>query len=163
VSGIELRDRSEIEGARDWNRLRGQLLSYEGPLWCECDFDYRAWGYTKLFLLIRAVKCISSFWGNGRRVCQHEGGFTSFNCGITAVADAGDNFVVAAVDYRWREDGVPNLETDSWNCRGQMKALPLLEVQDTFSGYFHSPIRSASGAWTRRPSNRHEHRIPRIY
>jgi beta-glucuronidase len=129
----------------------------------ECGSTYRPRGDTKLFLLIGAVKCRPSFWGNGRRVGQHEDGFTSSNSDITAVAHAADNFVVAAVDYRRREDGVPNLETDSWNCRGQMKALPLLRFRivspDTF--IHQCDLHLEHGQAVRRA--RREHRIPGIY
>jgi hypothetical protein len=72
-------------------------------------------------------------------------------------ATDGDNFFGGGGQEQAAEHGVPNLETDLWNCRGQMKSTPDFEVQNTFSGYFHSPMRSASGVWMRRPSSRRDY------
>jgi beta-glucuronidase len=69
---------------------------------------------------------------NGEKVCEHEGGFTSFNCEVTAAVHIGVNFVVAAVDNTRHEDGVPTLETDWWNYGGLTRTVSLIEVPETF-------------------------------
>jgi beta-glucuronidase len=71
-------------------------------------------------------------WVNEKKVCQLEGGITSFNRDVTPVAHAEDNFVVAAAVNTWRDDGVPGLKTDWWNQGGLTKACSLHEVVDTF-------------------------------
>ena len=72
------------------------------------------------------------FWVNGQKVCEHEGGFTAFNCDVTAAIHAGSNFVVAAVDNTRHEDDVPGLETDWWNYGGLTREVSLIEVPETF-------------------------------
>ena len=67
----------------DWNSQREQLLHYEGPLWYQRDFTYEPKAHTHIFLHIGAANYKSWFWVNGKNVCEHEGGFTSFNCDVT--------------------------------------------------------------------------------
>jgi beta-glucuronidase len=110
----------------DWNTQRDSLLYYEGPIWYERDFTYQPKEHTHIFLHIGAANYKSWFWVNGTKVCEHEGGFTSFNCEVTGAVDAGDNFVVAAVDNTRHEDGVPTLKTDWWNYGGLTRNVSLI-------------------------------------
>jgi beta-glucuronidase len=116
----------------DWNTQRESLLFYEGPVWYERDFTYRPRQHTRIFLHIGAANYRSWFWVNGQKVCEHEGGYTSFNCDVTSAVHAGSNFVVAAVDNTRREDGVPTLETDWWNYGGLTRSVSLIEVPEAF-------------------------------
>jgi beta-glucuronidase len=95
----------------DWNTQRESLFYYEGPIWYERDFTYQPKEQTRIYLHVGAANYRSWFWVNGQKVCEHEGGFTSFNCDVTATVHAGANFVVAAVDNTRHEDGVPTLKT----------------------------------------------------
>jgi beta-glucuronidase len=116
----------------DWNTQRESLFFYEGPVWYERDFTYQPKEHTRTFLHVGAANYHSWFWVNGKKVCEHEGGYTSFNCDVTAAIHAGDNFIVAAVDNTRHEDGVPTLETDWWNYGGLTRTVSLIEVPDTF-------------------------------
>ena len=116
----------------DWNTQRESLFFYEGPVWYERNFTYQPRGHTRLFLHVGAANYKSLFWVNGKKVCEHEGGFTSFNCELTPVVHGGDNFVVAAVDNTRHEDNVPTLETDWWNYGGLTREVSLIEVPDAF-------------------------------
>jgi beta-glucuronidase len=116
----------------DWNTQRESLFFYEGPVWYERDFTYQPKEHTRVFLHIGAANYRSWFWVNGQKVCEHEGGYTSFNCEVTAAIHAGGNFVVAAVDNTRHEDGVPTLETDWWNYGGLTRSVLLIEVPDAF-------------------------------
>ena len=116
----------------DWNTQRESLLYYEGPIWYERDFTYQPKEHTRVFLHIGAANYHSWFWVNGKKVCEHEGGYTSFNCDVTAAIHAGDNFVVAAVDNTRAEDNVPTLQTDWWNYGGLTRSVSLIEVPDEF-------------------------------
>ncbi len=116
----------------DWNTQRESLFYYEGPIWYEHDFTYQPKAHTRLFLHVGAANYRSWFWVNGQKVCEHEGGFTSFNCEVTAVVHAGANFVLAAVDNTRHEDGVPTLETDWWNYGGLHRSISLIEVPEAF-------------------------------
>jgi beta-glucuronidase len=116
----------------DWNTQRESLMFYEGPIWYEKDFSYEPKPHTHIFLHVGAANYRSWFWVNGQKVCEHEGGFTSFNCDITQAVHSGSNFVVAAVDNTRREDNVPTVQTDWWNYGGLTRDLSLIEVPETF-------------------------------
>jgi beta-glucuronidase len=116
----------------DWNTQRESLLYYEGPVWYERDFTYQPREHTRIFLHVGAANYRSWFWVNGVKVCEHEGGYTSFNCEVTAAIRAGANFVVAVVDNTRREDNVPTLQTDWWNYGGLHRSVSLIEVPETF-------------------------------
>ena len=116
----------------DWNTQRDSLLFYEGPMWYERDFDYQPKQHTHIFLHVGAANYKSWFWVNGKKVCEHEGGYTAFHCDVTPVIKAGANFVVTAVDNTRREDNVPTLEIDWWNYGGLTREVSLIEVPDTF-------------------------------
>src|ERR1035438_7742029 len=116
----------------DWNTQRESLFFYEGPVWYERDFTYQPKEHTRIFLHVGAANYRSWFWVNGQKVCEHEGGFTSFNCDVTAAVRPGSNFVVAAVDNTRHEDGVPTLETDWWNYGGLTRSVSLIEVPEVF-------------------------------
>ncbi|HKD59159.1 MAG TPA: glycoside hydrolase family 2 TIM barrel-domain containing protein [Terracidiphilus sp.] len=116
----------------DWNTQRESLMYYEGPVWYEKDFTYSPKPHTHVFLHIGAANYRSWFWVNGQKVCEHEGGYTAFNCEVTQALRDGDNFVVAAVDNTRHEDNVPTLETDWWNYGGLTREVSLIEVPEAF-------------------------------
>jgi beta-glucuronidase len=116
----------------DWNTQREDLLFYEGPMWYARDFKYQPKAHTRLLLHVGAANYRSWFWVNGKKACEHEGGYTAFNCDATALVHDGDNFVVAAVDNTRREDNVPTLETDWWNYGGLIREVSLIEVPEAF-------------------------------
>ena len=116
----------------DWNTQRESLLYYEGPIWYERDFSYQPRQHTRIFLHIGAANYRSWFWVNGKKVCEHEGGYTSFNCDVTDAIHAGGNFIVAAVDNTRLADGVPTLKTDWWNYGGLTRTVSLIEVPEVF-------------------------------
>jgi beta-glucuronidase len=116
----------------DWNTQRDTLLYYEGPIWYQRDFTYEPKPNTHIYLHVGAANYHSWFWVNGHKVCEHEGGFTAFNCDVTATVHSGSNFIVAAVDNTRREDNVPTLQTDWWNYGGLTRGVSLIEVPDAF-------------------------------
>jgi beta-glucuronidase len=116
----------------DWNTQRDTLFFYEGPVWYERDFIYDAKAHSRALLHIGAANYKSYFWVNGKKVCEHEGGYTAFNCDVTSVVHSGSNFIVAAVDNTRHEDNVPTLETDWWNYGGLIREVSLITVPDAF-------------------------------
>ena len=87
---------------RDWNTQRESLFFYEGPMWYEKDFSYRRKPGTRVFFHVGAANYRSYVWVNGQKVCEHEGGFTPFDCEVTSRLKDGGNFIVMAVDNtRW--------------------------------------------------------------
>ena len=116
----------------DWNTQRPQLFWYEGPMWYEKDFNYEVKPGTKVFLRIGAANYKSIFWVNATKVCEHEGGFTAFNCDVTAALKPGANFVVAMVDNTRHDDDVPTTQTDWFNYGGLTREVSLITVPDAF-------------------------------
>lgn len=123
---------SKLKVPADWNTQRESLYYYEGPVWYERDFTYQPKARTRVFLHVGAANYRSWFWVNGQKVCEHEGGYTSFNCEITTAIHSGNNFAVAAVDNTRHEDGIPTLETDWWNYGGLTRSVSLIEVPEAF-------------------------------
>ena len=130
----------------DWNTQRESLFYYEGPIWYERDFTYQPKEHTRIFLHVGAANYKSWFWVNGQKVCEHEGGFTSFNCDVTAAVQAGGNFVVAAVDNTRLADGVPTLKTDWWNYGGLTRVVSLIEVPEIFIDQYDLHLSRTEGS-----------------
>jgi len=116
----------------DWNTQKPELFWYEGLMWFEKDFTFEKKEHTRVFLHVGAANYKSIFWVNGTKVCEHEGGFTAFNCEVTAAVKSGDNFVVAAVDNTRHEDGVPTTQTDWFNYGGLTREVSLITVPEAF-------------------------------
>ncbi|HTW49926.1 MAG TPA: beta galactosidase jelly roll domain-containing protein, partial [Acidobacteriaceae bacterium] len=116
----------------DWNSQDKSLFYYEGLLWYQRDFTWHPHPHTHLFLHFEAVNYAASVFVNGTHVCDHEGGFTPFDCEITSVVRDGDNFIVVAVDDTRTVDRVPTLRFDWWNYGGITRPVSLVEVPDTF-------------------------------
>ena len=116
----------------DWNSQSDRLLFYEGLIWFERDFAFTPTAGKKTFLHVGAANYRSIFWIDGKRACDHEGGFTSFDCEVTGLLAPGSNFIVAAVDDTRHEDGVPTLQTDWWNYGGLTRDISLIEVPEKF-------------------------------
>ncbi len=130
----------------DWNTQRESLFYYEGPIWYERDFTYQPKEHTRTFLHVGAANYRSWFWVNGQKVCEHEGGYTSFNCDVTAAIHAGNNFVVAAVDNTRHEDNVPTLETDWWNYGGLTRSVSLIDVPEEFIDQYDVHLSRGEGS-----------------
>jgi beta-glucuronidase len=116
----------------DWNTQVPQLFSYEGVLWYQRDFDALPKPGTRTFLHIGAANYRSHVWVNQKRVCDHEGGFTPFDCEVTAVLHPGSNFVVIAVDATRLVDGIPSVGYDWYNYGGLTRDVSLVTVPTAF-------------------------------
>lgn len=115
----------------DWNTQRPDLFFYEGPLWYQRDVTYTPQLGHRTFLHVGAANYHTLFWINGTRVCEHEGGFTTFDCDATAALKPGANSIVAAVDNTRRPEDLPTLKTDWWNYGGLTRDLSLIDVPET--------------------------------
>ena len=116
----------------DWNSQRQELFYYEGVLWYQRDFTYNPKAHTRVFLHIGAANYEAHVFVNDTHVCDHEGGFTPFDCEITQAVKEGSNFVVIAVDNQRKADRVPAVKTDWWNYGGLTRDVSLVEVPESF-------------------------------
>ncbi len=116
----------------DWNSQKPELFFYEGLLWYQRDFDYQPKPNTRVFLHFGAVNYEAHVFVNDSYVCQHEGGFTPFDCDVTSIVRPGSNFVVVAADNRREVERVPGIKSDWWNYGGITREVSLVEVPESF-------------------------------
>lgn len=116
----------------DWNTQRESLFLYEGVVWYQKDFDYEPKAGRRVFFHVGAANYRSYVWVNGKSACEHEGGFTAFDCEITDLVRQGGNFVVVAVDSTRLPDGAPTTQTDWWNYGGLTRDVSLVDVPERF-------------------------------
>jgi beta-glucuronidase len=128
----------------DWNSQRESLFYYEGPIWYQKDFSYQPKPGTRAFIHVGAANYRSYLWVNEQMVCEHEGGFTPFDCEVTGLLKEGPNIVVMVVDNTRLADGIPTLQTDWWNYGGLTRDVSLLEVPEQFIDEFDLHLKRGS-------------------
>jgi beta-glucuronidase len=116
----------------DWNTQDPTLFRFEGVIWYQRDFDFQPKSNTRTFLHIGAANYKSFIWVNQKRICDHEGGFTPFDCEVTAALKAGSNYVVIAVDSTRQVDGVPSVGIDWFNYGGLTRDVSLVSLPPQF-------------------------------
>jgi beta-glucuronidase len=116
----------------DWNTQRPDLFYYEGPMWYQKDFTFSPKPNTRTFIHFGAANYRSYVWVNTQKVCDHEGGFTPFDCDVTIALKDGDNFIIVMVDNTRAADNVPTLQTDWWNYGGLHRDVSLVTVPTQF-------------------------------
>ena len=126
-------DRSDtLNVPGDWNTQKESLFFYEGPVWYERSFVYHRQGRTRAFVYFGAANYFTRVYLNGKKLGEHEGGFTPFNFEVTEELRAGENFLVVEVNNARRVDGVPAVRTDWWNYGGLTRDVVLVEVPGVF-------------------------------
>ena len=128
----------------DWNSQWPQLFFYEGTVWYERSFKYQPKPNTRTFLYVGAANYESRVGVNGTIVCSHEGGFTPYNCEVTSLLHAGENFVVISVNAVRKRDRVPTMMTDWWNYGGLTRDVRLVEVLTSFVQDYAIQLKNAS-------------------
>lgn len=116
----------------DWNTQRKDLFYYEGLVWYQRDFTYHRKPHSRVFLHIGAANYAAHVFVNDVHICDHQGGFTPFDCEVTQAIKSGGNFVVIAVENRRMRDRVPAIKTDWWNYGGLTRDVSLVEVPEAF-------------------------------
>jgi len=129
----------------DWNTQRPELLLYEGTVWYEKSFEYHPRPGWRSFLYAGAANYRSQVWVNGNPLCEHEGGFTPFNCDATSLLKDGANFVVISVNDTRHADDVPALRTDWWNYGGLTRDVGIVEVPDSFIQDYSLQLQRGTG------------------
>jgi beta-glucuronidase len=116
----------------DWNSQYPELGLYEGTVWYENSFTYHPSPNTQTLLYIGAANYRARVWMNGKPLCEHEGGFTPFDCDATGLLIDGENFVVISVNDTRHAGDIPGLAPDWWNYGGLTRDVMLVEVPQTF-------------------------------
>ena len=128
----------------DWNSQKPDLFFYEGLLWYEKDFTYQPKPDTHVFLHFGAVNYAAHVFVNDIYVCQHEGGFTPFDCDVTSAIKAGNNFVVVAADNQRTAERVPGIKSDWWNYGGMTREVSLIEVPESYIDDYSLQLRKGT-------------------
>jgi beta-glucuronidase len=116
----------------DWNTQDPALFRFEGVVWYQRDFTFQAKPNTRTFLHIGAANYRSYVWVNRQRICDHEGGFTPFDCEVTSALQPGSNSVVIAVDSTRHVDDIPTTNYDWFNYGGLTRDVSLVTVPTAF-------------------------------
>ena len=130
----------------DWNSQSDSLFFYEGTIWYEKDFQYQRKPHIRTFLHIGSANYVAHAWVNGKKACDHEGGYTPFDCEVTDLVHDGDNFVVIYVNNQRMREGVPTLNTDWWNYGGLTRDVSLIETPEVFIDDYSVQLKRGSGA-----------------
>jgi beta-glucuronidase len=116
----------------DWNTQRPELLYYEGTIWYQRRFDAALHPGNRAFMQFGAAAQRATVWLNGKRLGEHEGGFTPFAFEVTGVVRPRDNSIVVKVDNTRHADALPALNTDWWNYGGLTRGVRLVETPRVF-------------------------------
>ncbi len=122
-------DRSmRLDVPGDWNSQRPELDLYEGTLWYGRHIEAEAVPDERRFLCFGAVSYRCRVYLNGKRVGEHEGGFTPFQFEVTDLLRPGDNFLAVEVSNRRSKQAIPALSFDWWNYGGITRDVLLVSV-----------------------------------
>ncbi|UWZ85311.1 glycoside hydrolase family 2 protein [Occallatibacter riparius] len=116
----------------DWNTQDPTLFRFEGVVWYQRDFNFQPQPNKRTFLHVGAANYRSYVWVNGQHICDHEGGFTPFDCEVTAAVKPGSNFVVVAVDSTRHVDDIPTVNYDWFDYGGLTRDVSLVTVPSAF-------------------------------
>ena len=116
----------------DWNTQKPEFLWYEGTIWYKREFNYAKKPGRRLFLWFGAANYQAIVFLNGKKLGQHEGGFTPFQFEVTDAVHDGTNAVIVKVDNQRHADAVPPAMTDWWNYGGLTRDVKLIDVPETF-------------------------------
>ncbi len=116
----------------DWNTADDKFFFYEGTIWFKKSFNYQHKLGKRAILYFGAVNYDAKVYVNGKKMGEHQGGFTPFNFDVTEVLKDGENFVIVKVDNKREQDNVPTVNFDWWNYGGITREVLLVEVPDTY-------------------------------
>ncbi len=137
----------------DWNFQRPELQLYEGTVWYQKSFSYQPKPNTRAFLYFGAANYRSQVWLNGQPLCEHEGGFTPFDCEATSLLQDGDNVVIVSVNDTRHADDIPALRPDWFNYGGLTRDVMIVEVPRQFIQQYAIQLERGStqeiGGWVR--------------
>ncbi|MDR1682850.1 MAG: beta galactosidase jelly roll domain-containing protein, partial [Candidatus Symbiothrix sp.] len=127
----------------DWNTHSDNLFLYEGTIWFKREFLYEPTDKT-VYLYFGAINYDSKIYLNGKKVGEHEGGYTPFNFDVTALLQKGKNKLIVKVDNKRRADAVPTNNFDWFNYGGITRDVMLVELPQTFIQSYRVQLRKGA-------------------
>ncbi len=122
---------NQINVPGDWNTQKEDLFFYEGTLWYKKSFNYQK-SDQRTFLHFGAVNYDAKVYLNGKKLGEHQGGFSPFNFEVTDKLNDGENFVIVKVDNTRKKNHIPTVNSDWYNFGGITRSVKLIEVPKTF-------------------------------
>jgi len=119
-----------------WNEQRAIYDDYMGPAWYRRHVTIPAsWAGRRVRLVVQGALLTATVWCNGRRLAQHEGGFTPFEVDLTESLRYGeDNGIVVRVDNTVSLETIPQgtgqkrIHIDWYNWGGLYRPITLEAV-----------------------------------
>lgn len=116
----------------DWNSQSSELKYYEGTVWYARHFKAAPIADKRQYLYFGAVSYRCNVYLNGKKIGEHEGGFTPFQIEVTDGLNDGDNFLVVEANNRRTKDAIPALAFDWWNYGGITRDVLLVETPQVY-------------------------------
>jgi beta-glucuronidase len=137
----------------DWNTQRADLFLYESTIWYKREFDAALRAGRRQFLWFGAANYRAIAFLNGKRIGEHQGGFTPFQFEVTGKLKERGNALIVMVDSSRHAEAVPQTMTDWWNYGGLTRDVRLLDVPETFIEDYSIQLEKGStsriSAWVR--------------
>jgi beta-glucuronidase len=96
---------------------------YTGTAWYRKFFPWKQTSGKRVILHFDAAYYKTMVWLNGRKVGEHEGGYTPFHFDVTSLLKGGDNELVVAVNNNtWKTNTIPGVKDNG-------------DVNDAFVGW----------------------------
>ena len=118
----------------DWNSQDKTLFRYEGRRLVRARL-FRGSSRRRPHApscILAAANYRSYVWVNAQRICDHEGGYTPYDCEVTAALHPGINAVTIAVDATRMADEIPAINVDWLNYGGLTRDVSLVTVPQAF-------------------------------
>lgn len=112
--------------------LSPEMRHYNGLVWFQRHFTTHPQPGRRMFLRFGAVDYRAHVYLNGKRVGEHEGGFTPFTFEVTGLLRDGDNRLTVGADSARTATDVPPPVTDWEDYGGITRPLSLVTTPATF-------------------------------
>jgi beta-glucuronidase len=116
----------------DWNGQDANLTWYDGMVWMRRHFEINELSNQRQLLHFGAVNYKALVYLNGKKVGEHEGGFTPFSFDVTDIVKSGKNTLVVSVDSHHDKQSLPSPSVDWKNYGGITRPVKLISVPDTY-------------------------------
>ena len=115
-----------------WTGHAPEMRHYQGLVWYQKRFDAEIVQGERQFLRFGAANYRAEVWLNGKRLGEHEGGFTPFSFEVTGMLRAEGNRLVVGVDSQRDALSIPPPVTDWETYGGITRPVRLIGVPATF-------------------------------
>jgi beta-glucuronidase len=135
----------EITVPGDWNGQDPRWLWYRGLAWYRRRFDAPAANGKRVLLHFEGANYFTHVYVNGKKIGEHEGGFTPFAFDITDQLRPTGNSLVVGVSNEKLPTGIPVADSDWWNYGGITRPVWLVLIPDTHIKQYSVALTPSNG------------------